>query len=291
MTGDGHSLSTPVVVPVSPFSGGRRLEHHVGHLLEQAALFERAEARNGRPTGAVAYHDVTSEVDGVVVLDRLTLAVPSGRRTAIVGLTGPGKGAFVDQILGRWWPRDGDVVVFGQSTRMLHSEEDQVALGRRIGVVLRDGGLFSSWSIYDNVAVLLRNDLGAQETEIEPLVNEILGEVGLAAQAALLPESLAAGHRKRGGLARALVARPELVIVDELEAGVDAQRAQLLAELVLHLHHRRGGTFLSLTQDIHAARLTADELILVNRGRLVAAGPPAELARSANPHVRELLVL
>jgi phospholipid/cholesterol/gamma-HCH transport system ATP-binding protein len=279
----------------SPFAGGRRLDHRVSHLLEQAADHERSGGSTSDPetvppdAAAVEFRDVRTEVDGVVVLDRLNLRLRAGKRTAIVGLTGPGKGAFVDQILGRLRPSAGEVIVFGESTAAIQSEDDQAALARRCGLVLRDGGLFSSWSIFDNIAVLLRNEHGIEERHIARLVDEILAEVGLGGQAGLHPESLAIGHRKRGGIARALVSEPELVIIDELEAGVDQQRAQLLAELIVHLHARRGGTYLSLTQDLDAARMTAEEIVLMSRGRLVAAGPPAALARSANPHVRALL--
>jgi ABC-type transporter Mla maintaining outer membrane lipid asymmetry ATPase subunit MlaF len=79
------------------------------------------------------------------------------------------------------------------------------------------------------------------------------------------------------------------VILDELESGIERALARLLAELVMHLHDHRGGTFLSFTQDLEAARTTADEIILINRGRYVASGSPARLAASANPHVRALV--
>jgi phospholipid/cholesterol/gamma-HCH transport system ATP-binding protein len=279
----------------SPFAGGRRLSHRVSHLLEQAADYEREHGPSTPPEPsppdpvAVEFRDVRTEVDGVVLLDHVTLRILAGRRTTVVGLTGPGKGAFVDQCLGRWWPNTGEVIVLGESTAGIRTEDDRAALGRRFGLVLRDGGLFSSWSVYDNIAVLLRNEHGIHERHVASLVGEILGEVGLTEQAALLPESLAIGQRKRGGIARALVSRPEVVIIDELEAGVEGPRAQLLAELIVHLHQRRGGAFLLFTQDLDTARETADELVLFSRGRLVASGSPAVLERSPNPHVRTLI--
>jgi phospholipid/cholesterol/gamma-HCH transport system ATP-binding protein len=192
-------------------------------------------------------------------------------------------------IFGRILPEEGRVMSLGQDIAAIASEDELAAHGRRLGVVLRDGGLFSSWSVYDNIAVLLRNEHRLEEAQIRALVAEVLEEVGLSGQAALLPESLAIGHRKRGGIARAIVAEPELVIIDELEAGLDADKAALLAELIVHLHERRGGTILALTQDIRAAVLTADEIILLNRGRFVAAGTPAALQGCSNPHIRELL--
>lgn len=293
--GPGRHLYEPESA-ASQFSGGRRLDHRVSQLLEQAADYERAHGPSTVPAPhpsepAVGYRAVTAKVEGVVVLDRLSLLVRANSRTAVIGLSGPGKGAFVDQIFGRTLPEEGDVITLGENTREIETEDELAAHGRRIGVVLRDGGLFSSWSIFDNVAVLLRNEYGVEEGQIAALVGEVLDEVGLAGKAALLPESLAAGHCKRGGIARALVAEPELVVIDELEAGLDRERAALMAELVVHLHERRGGTFLMLTQDLEAAVLTADEIILMNRGRLVATGTPAALQNSANPHIRTLLTL
>ena len=293
--GPGRYLYDPETA-ASQFSGGRRLDHRVSHMLEQAAEYERAHgpsmvAAPHASEPAVGYRAVTTEVDGVVVLDRLSLLVRANSRTAVIGLTGPGKGAFVDQIFGRTLPSEGDVITLGENTRQLGTEDERAAHARRMGVVLRDGGLFSSWSMYDNVAVLLRNEYSVEEARIAALVGEVLEEVGLADKAALLPESLAPGHCKRGGIARALVAEPELVVIDELEAGLDRERAALMAELIVHLHERRGGTFLMLTQDLEAAVLTADELILMHRGRLVAAGTPAALQNSSNPHIRELLSL
>lgn len=293
--GPGRHLYEPELA-ASQFSGGRRLDHRVSLLLEQAADFERTHGPTVQPARhtlepAVGYLAVSSEIDGVTVLDRLDLMVRAGGRTAVIGLTGPGKGAFVDQIFGRTLPEEGRVISLGEHTHAIESEDELALHGRRIGVLLRDGGLFSSWSVYDNVAVLLRNEHAIDESRIGPLVTAVLDDVGLTQQAAMLPESLALGQRKRGGLARALVAEPELVIIDELESGLEAEKAALLAELVVHLHERRGGTFLALTQDIHAAVMTADEIILMNRGRLVACGTPGELQNSSNPHIRELLTV
>jgi phospholipid/cholesterol/gamma-HCH transport system ATP-binding protein len=283
------------VTAASPFSGGRRLQHALAHELEEAAEFERLNGPTARPAegdAAVEFRKVRTEVDGVPVLDQLSLGIATGKLTAVIGATGAAKGALIDQLLGGLQPVEGEVIVLGESTRDLNTHEQRLAaLRRRIGVVVRgrDAGLFSSWSIYDNVALLLRNELGLGEDEIARRAHEVLDQVGLVDVANLLPESLGFGQRKRGGLARALVGDPELVILDELESGVERALGGLLAELVMHLHDHRGGTFLSFTQDLEAARTTADEIILINRGRYVASGSPARLASCANPHVRALV--
>ncbi|MHB8692957.1 MAG: ABC transporter ATP-binding protein [Solirubrobacteraceae bacterium] len=279
----------------SPFSGGRRLQHSLAHELEQAEEFERLNGPTPTPAegdAAVEFRKVRTEVDGVPVLDQLSISIAAGKLTALVGSSGAGKGALIDQMLGGLEPVQGEVIVLGQSTRGISADEQRLtALRRRIGVVVRgrDAGLFSSWSIYDNVALLLRNELGLGEDQIAQRAHEVLDQVGLTDVADRLPESIGFGQRKRGGLARALVGDPALVILDELESGVERPLGGMLAELVMHLHERRGGTFLSFTQDLEAARTTADEIILINRGRYVASGSPARLAASPNPHVRALV--
>lgn len=172
-------------------------------------------------------------------LDRVERRIPAGSLAAVIGATGVTKRALVEHLRGR---------------------------APNVGIVLRDGGLFSSLSVRDNVAFLLRHETSMQAEQVDAIVAAQLDAVGLTRVASALPDELALGQRKRAGFARALAMDPELIVFDEPEAGLDRLRAALLAELIGHVHADRGGTYVVLTRDDLLARRVADCIVLIPSG-------------------------
>lgn len=249
----------------------------------------RAQAA-GRAGGraAIELRGVSTETDGGRALDHVDLEIPRGGITAVIGAWGAGRRALIAHLLGRRAPDEGELVVLGESIGPgAVAERSEYAL--RVGVVLRDGGLFSSMSVRDNVAFLLRNETQMDAAQIAGIVRTQLDALGLTRVASALPGDIAPGQRKRAGFARALATEPEVVVFDRPEARLDAASTALFGELIEHLHVRFGGTYVLVTQDVSLARRIADQLVLMRGGRVLAAGAPGDLMTSADRPVRELL--
>jgi phospholipid/cholesterol/gamma-HCH transport system ATP-binding protein len=195
---------------------------------------------------------------------------------------------LIEHLVGRLLPERGEVIVLGESLREL--TPSQLADARmKIGIALQDGGLFSSLSVYDNVALPLRQHARLADDQIAEIVDARLAEVGLSDVGLQLPGELASGMRKRAGIARALVLKPPIVVFDEPDCGLDQLRAALLCDLIEHLHERHGGTYVVVTHDVAIARQIGEYLLVLSKGRVVEAGDRETMLRSPNPFVRQFL--
>jgi phospholipid/cholesterol/gamma-HCH transport system ATP-binding protein len=156
-------------------------------------------------------------------------------------------------------------------------------------VMFQDGALLSSMSVYENVAFPLHQHTDLEEDDVQPIVMEHLRAVGLEGAAHKMPGELSGGMKKRAGLARALVLEPQILLCDEPDSGLDPVRTTLLGELLLDRHAEIGGTIVVVTHNIALARLLADHISLVWRGRVVASGDAEEVFFSDDPFVRQFL--
>src|ERR1700689_4209822 len=222
------------------------------------------------------------------ILRGLTMGLPEGQVSMIIGPSGTGKSVCIKHIVGLLYPDQGDVIVHGHSIPSLPDDE-LFELRKKFGVLFQDGALFGSMNLYDNVAFPLRQHTEKSEEEIAEIVNRRLREVGLADANEKMPNELSAGVRKRAGFARALVLDPEIVLFDEPDSGLDPVRTALLCELIKEVHAENGGTYVVITHDIMSARRVAEHIMVLWKGRIVESGPAAELFASENPFVRQFL--
>jgi phospholipid/cholesterol/gamma-HCH transport system ATP-binding protein len=237
---------------------------------------------------AIEFIDVYRSFGRNHVLRGLNMGLPDGQISMIIGPSGTGKSVCIKHMVGLLYPDEGDVIVQGQSVPSL-PDADLFALRRKFGVLFQDGALFGSIDLYDNVAFPLRQHTEKGEDEIAEIVHRRLGEVGLGGEGHKMPNELSGGMRKRAGFARALVLDPEIVLFDEPDSGLDPVRTALLCELIKEVHAENGGTYVVITHDIMSARRVAEHLAVLWRGRIVEAGPAAELFASENPFVRQFL--
>lgn len=222
------------------------------------------------------------------VLDGVDLRVPEGSLAVVLGPSGTGKSVLIKHIIGLLRPDAGEVLVRGRLlSRMSRSEV--LALRRDIGVMFQDGALFSSMTVFENVAFPLRQHTDLGEAEIRVLVCEQLEAVGLLEAAERLPAELSGGMKKRAGLARSLVLDPGLVLCDEPDSGLDPVRTALLGELLLDRHAELGGTMVIVTHDIALARLVADHVSVLWRGQIIDSGPSDDIFSSTNPFIHQFL--
>jgi osmoprotectant transport system ATP-binding protein len=236
----------------------------------------------------IAFAHVGKSFDGgrARAVDDVTLQVTAGEFLAIVGSSGSGKTTLL-RLANRLIEADsGSITVDGEDVRAL----DAVSLRRRIGYVFQSGGLFPHISVGGNIGITPKL-MGTPPPEISARVDELLDLVRLdrAQYRDRFPHELSGGQRQRVGVARALAARPRIVLMDEPFGALDPITRDALGDDYRGLHNKLGLTTLMITHDITEAILLADRVAVMRAGRLVAQGAPAELSNSDEIYVRELL--
>lgn len=223
------------------------------------------------------------------VLDDVSLVLPPRQTTAIIGPSGTGKSVLLKHIVGLLRPDSGEVFVFG--TDMARApERDIYAVRRRIGMLFQDGALFDSMSVGDNVAFpLVHHAPELRPAERRDRVEETLALVGLPGFYDRPTSSLSGGQRKRVGLARAIVMRPEIVLFDEPTSGLDPITSEAIDELILEMKAALGITFVIISHDIVGTVKVSDHIAMLHGGKLVAWAPTQRFIRSTNPLVRRFL--
>ena len=234
----------------------------------------------------IGYSRVSKNFGSLTAVDDVSLDIAEGEFLAIVGGSGSGKTTLL-RLANRLIEADaGTITVEGEDVQAV----DPVALRRRIGYVFQSGGLFPHLSVADNIGITPRL-LGAPAADITARVDELLELVQLDRRAHRdrLPDELSGGQRQRVGVARALAARPRIVLMDEPFGALDPLTRDALGDDYRSLHRKLGLTTVMITHDMTEAILLADRIAVMHSGRLLAQGTPAELSNSTDAYVLELL--
>jgi NitT/TauT family transport system ATP-binding protein len=215
---------------------------------------------------AIALRQVDKTYEGggrlVTALDRIDLDVAEGTFTAILGPSGCGKSTLLNLVAGFEAPSAGAITVFGQAVRKP---------GPQRAVVFQEAALFPWLSVWDNV-VFAATLAGTPKAEYEDLARELITTVGLAGFERHWPDQLSGGMRQRVGLARALLMRPQVLLMDEPFGALDAQTRLQMQELLLSVWERYRKTIIFITHDIDEAVLLADTVHVMSArpGRMQA---------------------
>jgi phospholipid/cholesterol/gamma-HCH transport system ATP-binding protein len=245
-------------------------------------------AQEARVGIEVVVEGLTKSFGRHLVWQGVTLSLPPGEVSVMLGPSGTGKTVFLKSLVGLIKPERGRVLVDGIDT--VSCPERQLYRARRLfGVMFQDGALFGSMNLYENIAFPLREHTRKTEAEIRRIVGEKMAMVGLAGDERKFPGEISGGMRKRAGLARALVLDPQIILCDEPDSGLDPVRTAYLSQLLIDLNAEIDATILIVTHDIQIARTVPDNIGMLFRGELVMFGPRELLLTSDDPVIRQFV--
>jgi phospholipid/cholesterol/gamma-HCH transport system ATP-binding protein len=218
----------------------------------------------------------------------VTLTLPAGEVSVMLGPSGTGKTVFLKSLIGLVKPDAGSVLVDGVDT-VTCRERSLYQVRKLFGVMFQDGALFGSLNLYDNIAFPLREHTRMTEAQVRQIVLTKMAMVGLSGQEHKFPAEISGGMRKRAGLARALVLDPQIILCDEPDSGLDPVRTAYLSQLLIDLNAEIDATILIVTHDIQIARTVPDNIGMLYRGGLVMFGPREVLLTSDNPVITQFV--
>ncbi len=214
--------------------------------------------------------------------------VRRGSITAIMGPSGTGKTTLLRMFTGQLRPQSGTVKVAGQNVPALPRRE-LYRLRRRMGMLFQNSALLTDLDVYENVAFPLRENTDLPDELIRNVVLTKLNSVGLRGAARLMPSELSGGMGRRVAMARAIVMDPELLLYDEPFSGLDTISVGVVLRLIRKNNDALGINSIVVSHDVAEISRIADHCFVISEGRVIASGPPAELADSSSDLVRQFM--
>jgi phospholipid/cholesterol/gamma-HCH transport system ATP-binding protein len=230
--------------------------------------------------------DVVKSFGPKHVLRGASMAVERGTSAVVLGGSGSGKSVLTKHVVGLLRPDKGEVWVLGDRVDLMDEEQlDRKRL--RVGYLFQGGALFDSMTVYENMRFFLDRLTTLSSAEKDDLVMESLEDVNLPDKRNQYPAELSGGQKKRIGLARTLILRPDIILYDEPTTGLDPVSVRVVSELIVKLRDERGITSVAITHDMLAAEIITDRAHFLLDGKIVASGPLDEVKRSDLPELQE----
>jgi phospholipid/cholesterol/gamma-HCH transport system ATP-binding protein len=236
----------------------------------------------------VEIRNLTLHFGQKMIFDNFELQIRSGECLVLLGPSGIGKSTLLRLLLGTLRPESGTILFDGKDITSVSGEKLN-RVRTRIGMVFQSSALISSLTVFENLALPLRELAIKTEQEIQAIVEEKLHFVDLEQAKYLMPSELSGGMKKRVAVARSLVLDPDLILFDEPTTGLDPIVAHHVHELIRNLNRQAAVTTLVVTHDLHTAFYLASRIAMLNEGKIVELGSPASIRKSHNPVVVQFL--
>lgn len=236
----------------------------------------------------ICFEQVTKVLGGRAVLDGVDFEVGEGETFVIVGLSGAGKSVTLKHMIRLMRPDSGRVLIDGEPIHELERGALQ-KVREKFGMLFQSAALLQWMTVFDNVALPLRERTRLSEDEIERRVMEKLELLSLADAAEKRPADLSGGMQKRVGLARAIIMEPKIVLYDEPTSGLDPVTSRRIDELIVDMRRKLGITSVVVTHDLHSALAIGSRIMMLHQGRIVENAAPNAFIRSKDPTVQSFL--
>jgi len=224
------------------------------------------------------------------ILKGVDLTVRKGENLVVLGKSGSGKSVLIKCLVGLVAADKGELKVFDTDITKMNNQQLN-AIRLKIGFLFQNSALYDSMTVRENLSFpLKRHSKKLTNKEVEHSVNEALESVGLKEAIDKMPSELSGGMRKRIGLARTLILRPEIILYDEPTTGLDTITSREISELILHIQKKYKTTSIIITHDMACAKLTGDRLVILKEGVMVAEGSYATLEKSDDVWVRSFFI-
>ena len=222
------------------------------------------------------------------ILAGVDLDIAARNRLVILGQSGSGKSTLLRLIIGILRPTAGSVRFEGKEVAGL-SRGRLNAMRRKIGMVYQNSALVSSLSVRDNLALPLEELTSKSQSEIDHLVEEKLGMVGMVEARDKMPSELSGGMRKRIGLARGIIMDPELILYDEPSAGLDPVTSSVIDELIIALSEKIGATSIIVTHEMESAFRISTRMAMLFHGKIIAEDTPENFRHHPDPVIAQFI--
>ncbi len=232
--------------------------------------------------------NMTFKRDERVIYNDISLSIPKGKVTAIMGPSGIGKTTLLRLIGGQLKPESGSILFNGQDIPKL-SRTDLYELRKSMSMLFQSGALFTDMSVYENIAFPLREHSQLSEPLIEKIVLMKLEAVGLRGARDLKPNELSGGMARRAALARAIALDPELILYDEPFAGQDPISMGVIVRLIRALNDAVGLTSVVVSHDVPEIMSIADYIYIIAEQKVIGHGTPAEISAQDSPLVQQFI--
>jgi len=236
-------------------------------------------------TSVAEIKHITKSFGTRVVLKDIDFKIEKGENLVVFGKSGSGKSVLIKCMVGLLSPDDGEVLMLGEKIEGLKNRELNI-LRKRIGFLFQSAALYDSMTVRENLEFPLRDLKTKKKDEIDALVMEALENVGLEDAVNKMPSELSGGMRKRIGLARTLILKPEIILYDEPTTGLDPITSKEISELILEIQKKYNTASVIITHDVECARIVANRIIIIKEGTLIAEGTFKELSESNDKWVR-----
>jgi phospholipid/cholesterol/gamma-HCH transport system ATP-binding protein len=247
---------------------------------------EERAARNEDQEPVVTIRGLKKAFKDHEVLRGVDLEVRKGENLVVLGKSGSGKSVLIKCMVGLEYPDEGEISVLGQDIAALKYDELN-ALRVRVGFLFQNAALYDSMTVRENLAFPLRKHKKTMTREKkQAVIMEMLENVGLEDSIDQMPSKLSGGQSKRIGLARTLILRPEIMLYDEPTTGLDTGTSREISELMVRMKQKYNISSITITHDMACAKLTADRIIMLKEGQVVAEGSYEELEKSEDEWIK-----